>query len=560
MKSNLIKKLIVCATGLALLAGGLTGCQKAVQDNRSEAGSEKVQETSAPGAEENTVGEAEAKSQTERITYPLEEEVTLSIAKVTDSAITAHYKDISETPFWSAWQEQTGVKLEVNEVADNTAMNLIFAGGELPDIVLFNFGSGYTGGVPAAIEDGIILTLDDYLEYAPDLENVLTQNDLYRKAVTSTGGKLVGFPFIRGDEYLLTSFGMIMRADWLEELGMEVPNTPEELYEVLKAFREEMGAEVPFSANNWAVQQTVSRGLITAGFGLPRGDFYQVDGKVHYGYYEEPYKEVLAYLNRLYEEGLLDPSFATLEGSVQNNNIMEGHSGLTIGSVGSGIGSYLSTMAEKNPDYDLVGVGALTTQDGVQSTGGTCDFPVNGLMAFITPQCKNVEAAVKFLNYGYTEAGSMLFNYGIEGESYTMENGVPVYTGFIMDNQDGWTKQQAMAAYTRSWSEGPFVQEKGYMEQYANLPQQVDAINRWTDNLATDYIMPPVMIAEEDADEFSSLASEIFTYIDEMFIKYVTGLTPLDTFESEYLETLKSMGVERYIELEQNALDEFNAR
>ena len=178
----------------------------------------------------------------------------------------------------------------------------------------------------------------------------------------------------------------------------------------------------------------------------------------------------------------------------------------------------------------------------------------------MTKACENKEVAAQFMNYGYTEAGNLFFNYGIEGESYEMVDGVPTYTELITNNPNGWTMQQVLAGYCRSWTEGPFVQDKGYMVQYGALPQQQDAINAWTDNDYLDYQMPLVAVGQDDIDEYSMLSSEIETFTDEMVVAYVTGEKSLDNFETEYMETLKSLGVDRLIEIQQKAYDEFNAR
>lgn len=180
------------------------------------------------------------------------------------------------------------------------------------------------------------------------------------------------------------------------------------------------------------------------------------------------------------------------------------------------MGNMFQTM-EDDPDFDLNGFGPLVAKDGDMPMSTHYDSPVKRTFYIITPDCSNKEAAVQFLNYGYTKEGSLLFNFGIEGESYTMENDMPTYTELIMHNPEGLTKQLAMAQYMRSWSEA-------------------------------------------DASEYSKLIGDIDTYVGEMTIKYITGLESLDTFETEYLETLKSMGVDRAIELQQEALDDFNAR
>lgn len=491
------------------------------------------------------------------ITYPLDEKVHLTMAMVENAAVTANATDLAHTPFGEEWQRATGVELEIMQLADIDALNLLYASGELPDLIYY---SGYTGGEQKAIKDQIIQPLNDYMEYAPDLQAVMDSNELYKKSNITMDGDIIGFPFIRGDDYLRTSAGLIIRQDWLDELNMEVPQTPDELYEVLKAFKEQKGATAPFSAANfWLRDVGIGQGAITSPFGLVKGGFYQIDGKVHWGYAEKEYKDLLAFLNKLYTEGLLDPNFQSVDDNTVRANVMNGDSGVTFGAVGGYIGNMIQTM-EGDPTFDLTGFGPLVANRGDRSMSTQYDAALKGIYVVVTPQCKNIEAAVKFLNYGYTEEGHNLFNFGIEGVSYTMENGVPTYTELIMHNPEGWTKQLALAQYTMAWNDGPFVQDKRYSEQYADLPQQQAALKSWTTSDAAMYDMPPVRVAEENASEYSKLTADINIFISEMTVKYITGLESLDTFETKYLGTLQSMGVDRVIELQQGALDDFNAR
>ena len=390
---------------------------------------------------------------------------------------------------------------------------------------------------------------------------VLESDEDYRKANTTSDGDIIGAPFIRGDEYLLTSFGTMIRADWLEEVNMEIPKTPEQLYDVLVAFKEKLGVEVPFSGQ-WG---NINRGLLTGGgltnaYGIISAEFYQVDGIVHYGYTEPAMKDVFAYLNKLYNEGLLDPDFATMDYTTYTNNMISGRAGLAQGAVGGQLGSFMRTATVDNSDYELVGIPTLVSTEGETPKFNCAEFAVTGSVMVMTPQCENKEAAAKFLNYGYTEEGGMFFNYGIEGESYTLVDGYPTYTEWVMNNPDGRTMQQALAGYCRSWSTGPFVQQKEYMEQFAALPQQKEALTTWTDNESSTYIMPLLSISADDSSEYSKIESEIKTYISEMALAYITGAKSLDSFEAEFLPTLESLGVDRMIEIKQDALDDYNAR
>lgn len=111
----------------------------------------------------------------------------------------------------------TGVELEIMQLADIDALNLLYASGELPDLIYY---SGYTGGEQKAIKDKIIQPLNDYMQYAPDLQAVMDSNELYKKSNTTMDGDIIGFPFIRGDDYLRTSAGLIIRQDWLDDLNI----------------------------------------------------------------------------------------------------------------------------------------------------------------------------------------------------------------------------------------------------------------------------------------------------------------------------------------------------
>ena len=571
-QSNMWKKTAACIMAAAMTIS-MCGCgnegDSSTTDSSDSAGgstesssTESSPEEQEQGSEDPGTEESESSSSEEQaggITYPLEEKVHLVLAMVDEAAVTANAKNLAETPFGQAWQEATGVELEIMQLADGNALNLLYAGGDLPDMIWMV--SSYSGGAEKAIKDKIIEPLNDYMEFAPDFQAVLDSNELYAKSCRTSDGKIIGFPQIDGDDYLLTSAGLIIRQDWLDDLGLAVPQTADDLYEALKAFKEEKGASAPLSTTLWWLKDiAVQYGLFTSPFGLARGGFYQVDGKVHYGYAEQEYKDVLEYLHKLYEEGLLDPNFQSVDDNTVKANIMNGDTGVAIGNTGSYIGTMLETMAADEPDFDLSGFGPLVKTAGDIPMSTHYNWPIQNTYVIITPNCTNKEAAVKFLNYGYTEAGHMLFNYGIEGVSYTMENDVPTYTDLLMHNPDGLTKQLAMAQYIRAWNGGPFIREKGYQLQYSDLPQQQAALTSWSTSDASKYQMPPVTVSEENTSEYSKLNGDISTYVSEMFVRYVTGLESLDTFESGYLATLESMNVDRVIELQQEALDEFNSR
>lgn len=558
MKKKFMSRIVSLVVAGTMVTGMLTACGSGDSEASKSSESTVATESKADESKSEEVVSSEVVEET-GVTYPAKEKVKLTIALREETNVSANAEHLGVTPFGEAWAEQTGVEIEVLSLSAD-GMNLMFAGGELPDIVIMN-SSNYPGGAAVGVADGVFVPLNDYMDYAPDYQATLENNDDIRKAITSSDGDIMGFAGFMGDEYLTTSAGLVIRTDWLEELDMEIPKTADQLYEVLKAFKEEKGATVPFSAALGMIKDVAfNHGCMTSPFGLVKADFYQVDGKLHFGYAEPEYKEVLAFFNKLYNEGLLDPNFQTIDGNTVNANFMNGQSGVTIVAVGSGIGTYLSTM--EGEEFDCVGFGPLVANEGDVAMSTRRMNPYSGYGCYITSACENIEAAMNFLNYGYTEEGHMLFNFGIEGVSYEMVDGEPVYTELITNNPDGWTMAQALAQYCRGGSSflAGFVQDKRYFEQYAGRPQQQQSVNTWIQSDAAKYAYPSVIIAEEDADEEAKLFGDIYTYFSEMQIKFITGEKSLDVFESEYLATLEKMGIDRVLEIRQAALDEFNAR
>lgn len=123
----------------------------------------------------------------------------------------------------------------------------MLASGELPDIIEYNWYS-FPGGPEKAIQDGYILELGEVFEkYAANLTRYLKENPEIDKQVKTDEGHYYVFPFIRGDEILLVSSGPIIRKDWLDDLGLDIPETMEEWYIALKRFKEEKGATAPLT-------------------------------------------------------------------------------------------------------------------------------------------------------------------------------------------------------------------------------------------------------------------------------------------------------------------------
>ena len=157
--------------------------------------------------------------------------------------------NLAETPLYQEVIRRTGIDVTFIHPAqgqEREAFNLMIASNDLPDMIYTRWPTEYPGGPEKAISDGVIIRLNDVIaNNAPNLSALFAKNPEWLKAAKTDSGTHYMFPFIRGDDYLMVFFGPQLRADWLDQLGMEVPETLAEWDTVLSAMKSEGSGRVP---------------------------------------------------------------------------------------------------------------------------------------------------------------------------------------------------------------------------------------------------------------------------------------------------------------------------
>lgn len=241
------------------------------------------------------------------------------------------------------------------------------------------------------------------------------------KMVKTDEGHYYVFPFIRGDESLCISKGLMLRGDWLSELGLSVPETVEEWTQVLRAFLDKKGAKIPYAASNIDV--------FTGGFGT-QPEYYLEDGQIRYGPMQPEYLDYLRVMRQWYEEGLIDKNIATTSETESRAVIYSGNGGATYGWLSSTMESYIKDMQKTDPNFTLVAAPFPAKGKGeIPEFGDRDSIYTSQSSAAITTSCKSPRLAARFLDYGYSEQGRILNNFGIENESFTVQDEKRVYNG-----------------------------------------------------------------------------------------------------------------------------------
>lgn len=550
-----------CGSGSSDSAGTTDQAQETDQAQTEDAAS--TDAASADNAEDTAAEDTSADTSAEAGVYPLAEGGTLTYWLQLNPNVSANFTNLGDTELGKNWQANTGVTVEFQHPAagqENEQFNLMVADGNLPDVIERGWVNNYPGGPEKAISDGVIIALNDVIDqYCPNLKKYLSENPDIDRMVKTDNGTYFAFPFIRGEDGLCYTVGSFIRKDWLDDLGMEVPTTIDEWHDVLVAFKEQKGAVAPLCYDNANFKYS-NPFAFAYGVGMSSSKFILDDnGEVVYAPAQEGWKEYLTTMHQWYEEGLIDADIATLTGDQVTAKMTTDQAGASVGWAASRMQLFMTTAQQENPDYLLVPAPQPAAKAGETAVYAYKENNFPDVGAAITGSCKNVELAARFLDYGYSEEGHNLFNFGTEGVSYNWEGDTAVYTETITKNEDGWPIAQALAKYIRANYNGPFVQDMNYLEQYLQLETAKLCPTTWGVETAKDHTLPPITPTEEESKELATITNEIDTYMEEMMLKFIFGTESLDNWDN-YIQTLEGMNLQRAVEIERAAYERYNAR
>ena len=527
MKKRIVS--LVLATGI--LSGMLVGCGGA---SSSE---------SVPPAPSSQSVSADPASM-----YPVEGSPKLQYWLPIHPNATKYISSYSENEAYQEIQKRTGIEIEFQHPATGQVQeqfNLLFTSNRIPDII--QSADLYAGGIEKGYQDGAYIDLTPYLqEYAPDYYNLIMADEELQREIFTEDGKILAFYKIRAvpDPPWCRA---LARKDWLEEFGMEPPTTLEEYEAYFQAVKENKPDAAPLMLPSTDADINQIE-IFYGAFDMLPG-WYVVDGKIHYGNGDPQLKEYLTVMHDWYEKGYISSDFA----SVEQNQIW------AMFDAGQ-LGMYVDAVAARNEVMGKVFIGLPYPRQTIDSKyhAALANWPCAGDATAISTSCKDIENAMKFLNYAYTEEGSMLYNYGIEGVTYNMVDGKPKYTDYILNNPKFDT---AAANYILRIHFAPKYMPGSPLEFNPTMAKDEQAVAdrmRFCDdpNVDSAFRIPPIKYTPEETKEIASIMTNVKTYSQEMIMKFITGAESLDNFDA-YIEQVNAYGLDRAVELTQNAYDRY---
>ncbi|WP_246302628.1 ABC transporter substrate-binding protein [Paenibacillus plantarum] len=528
----------------------LSGCSK-TSDTSSEATKQPDSTASAQNEVVNPPG-----------VLPItKEKTTLKVLSRTNPAV-----ENFETNEFTKWlEEKTNIHLEWEVASDpKQKLNISLASGDYPDVYLgFNIDQ-----IQLTLygKDGVFIPLNKLIDkYGVESKKMFTSLPYTKELSTSPDGNIYGLPSVNECFHCTQPTKLWINQKWLDAVGMKMPTTTDEFYQVLKAFKEKdpngnkKADEIPFIGANIA-NSYIDTFLLQAFIDSDRNMQFMKDGKINAAFTQPEYKEGLKYINKLFKEGLLDPQSLTQDRN-QLRKLGENPDNVILGVVAAQHPTIFNTL-EGTRWLDYVAVPPLKGPNGVQASKYIPQSITSGSFV-ITNKAKNPEIAMRLADFLYSEEatnrailGRPDMEWKVAAPNEIGINGKPAKYTLIGNTSPG--------AKNATWGQvGPSLRTNEW-----RLAQTADPKNPLEDILyketLTKYepykpdpkkMIPALSFTNEQTDEIANISKTIDDYRKESTARMIIGDLDIDKKWDEYLKNLDNMKLPRYLQIYQQAFD-----
>ncbi len=447
------------------------------------------------------------------------------------------------------------------EISKRTGVNLIiesYPEASYPEKVKSMIGSGsvpdiFTGALSLAElneygEQGAFAKINEYYDQLPNFKRLYVDNPDHNwitYSFSSDAGNIYLWPIYNLSRDV--NHGIMYRSDVFEDLGIEPWTDTDSFYENLKALKEAYPDSYPFGSKNG---EGIFRTM--AGYwGIGAGSYYPFhyadsEGVWKFGGADENFKEMLDFMKKLYDEGLLDPEFLTDTQDSWSAKVTTDKNFIFYDWIGR-LSLFTTQMAETDPEWNLTygypigSTGKHLTLDKVAGWGPT-----------VAAGAKE-EAALKMLDYMTSPSGSELFTIGIEGETFEWEDGKPVYPE--LKDEPLIDINLLMDRYGM-WVEGMYVNSDSRSVYFNYTEEEQKAQDLIVENDLFNPLEPAIKLNEEEASTFTEintvLAADLLTFASN----YVMNDADWDAFVAQS-ESKGYKTVEEILNAAQSRMDEF---
>nr|HPK64887.1 extracellular solute-binding protein [Sphaerochaeta sp.] len=463
-------------------------------------------------------------------------------------------------PFKDTWltvteiQKRTGVKVnwEIIPIADyKTKVSLALnTGTNAPDVILYQSTKGENAALAL---NGAIVPISDYPEWTPHFNARVKEFGLENDVdlLKLKDGKryympaLFDVPFYDG--------GLILREDLLKKYNLPVPKTFDDLYRVLKEFKRHAPDSYPLTilaGPRVLYRMTMPSWGVSLGKNGASGTntlSWDYDKKQYFaGAISEEYKSYITFFRKLYAEGLLDPEMAEpIDGDRWTQKLATGKAMASYAyydQIG-GVEANSTIPGFKLQMYPALAGPAGAHHQEKSRTGGGVMFPIK------TSRRADFEQLVRAVDeMFFSEENAKLWCLGVEGVTYTVQNGKIVFADEFVNAKEGIYKSMQVKHGTGSdvtqmvWVNAREMTK--YDDNYARINAEVEAMGD-----VIRYIPPTPKFDDKQAEEAGSLQTPLHDAWERWNSAFLTGAKSIDRDWNAYVQEMKNLGIDRFLEL-----------
>lgn len=441
--------------------------------------------------------------------------------------------DLTTSPMIEILEEITGYTMIYEALPageeGQTKMMLLLSSGTPYDIV-----NSYPAHFDNALAANAVMPLNDLLELAPALLEAVPADSESWARVTGEDGVIYGIPQLSPTGGPVNS--IVVRKDILDALGLALPTTPDELYDVLVAIRDAYPDMIPLTTSDVCDLPSVISAFDSY------ASWKEVDG-VYLPVQQRPeYREYIAFARKLYEEGLLDAEFPANNSSMRLSKFTSGKAAMSFFGSWEGPGFY-SALAEAVPEAEIAYLPFLKDADG--NAGVQVSIGLEKI-SFIPKTAANPEAAMDWVNEFMLNFKEIYI--GPEGVDHEIVDGEyrPIMPAFSVHDTVWWFMPAVMENSVEEWWKARVRKseevERGYMDTF-EVKAQEGLI-----------VVNDLLAMAAPNDELSKLQTVANANWRDEMIKIITGAIPMEGYETA-IENWKADGGERIVELVNEIVD-----
>ncbi|WP_127583314.1 extracellular solute-binding protein [Paenibacillus koleovorans] len=436
-------------------------------------------------------------------------------------------------PIWQVFEKNANTKLKVSGYQGNwwESIPLIIASNEMPDIMWmsgYSFVQKFGGG-------GALVNYLDHLDKMPNFKKWMETHQVESKLPLSNDGKLFLTP-TSGATSPVGNGIMLYREDIFKKNSLKTPATFDELYTLLKELKKLYPDSTP-----WVWQ----KGLATLNYISPSWDTrhgYYLNEQTKawtYGPVEESYRKMIEYLNKLYTEKLVPTEFLSLD-SKQRDDFIANSKGFIFNGYLSNLDNFNTNVRKTTPEFTMAHMDPPKGPTG-KAFHGLTSYYDEGLTVASTS--KNLNAALKLIDWLYTDQAKEVLSWGLEGTTYTKTNGQKKFIPDITTTAIAAKNYGIGTSGTKIW-----VDQEAGMSLMS--PESKTALSQAVKFAGPSPLLPMFNNAEQEIVNLKGEA--INKYMEENISKFIIGSRPLSEW-NQYVEGYQKLGLSDVIKMYTNA-------